>query len=318
MVEADGEWHAENGKYGSATWLLLHGGGRESVPAVDNTSTTDTAPSPPSTKISEDGAIEIGDSDSEGEQVVKRELSPIDIPLSTTSTAAASAPTTSTASGPLVIDLTLSDDEDAPVAPRPRAVPAQIPPPPSSVLGKRKFSSDGEGATGSSRRTSTAPSHKSPRGEGDDYAGYQDRSYSSTHYSHRDHAATGPNSPPVPTHYTSSASSPTAYHYSTQTGPTLHRQSPQPPLPSSTTSYNHNSHWQASRAPQPTYSLPPASSLLPPTQMSPASHRPLLPPPQLGSLNSRHGYERPSHSPHSSLGGSSSSTSRYAEWGIRP
>jgi len=296
-VEADGEWHTEDNQYGSPSWMRLHG--------VQRTAKSEPA-SPPSTKVnSSEGAITIGDSsDSEEEQEVKRELSaPGAAKAQATANSAASVP-----SGPVVIDLTLSDsDDDTPIA---SAVPPPVlarPPPPPSVLGKRKLSSDGELAAGSSRRTSTATSHRSTRVDEDDYNPHHDR-----HFSANTMASNGRHS--VPLH---SPSSPLAHiNTSASSSPAMHHYSNGNALSSPTNISHGASQWSPqSRAPQ--YPLPPASSLMStlpnPLPSPPSRPPPLLPPPLPVNRQNRPPYDN--NHRHSSHGASSEAASRYAEWG---
>lgn len=297
MVEADGEWHTEDNQYGSPSWMKLHG--------VQRTAKSEPT-SPPSTKVnSSEGAITIGDSsDSEEEQEVKRELS---APGAAKGQAAAQS---TVPSGPVVIDLTLSDsDDDTPIASvvPPPAVARPLPPP--SMIGKRKLSSDGELAAGSSRRTSTAPSHRSTRVDEDDYNPHHDRRLSGNTI-----ASNGSHS--VPLH---SPTSPLAHiNTSANSSPAMHHYSNGNPLPSPTNISHGASQWSPqSRAPQ--YPLPPAVSLmssLPNTLPSPTNRPPLhLPPPPPVNRPNRAPYDNHRHSSH---GASSSATSRYAEWGYLP
>lgn len=302
MVEADAEWHTEDNQYGSPSWLRLYGVPRAQKIEVE---------SPPSTKVnSSEEAITIGDSsDSEAEQEVKRELSPPRMvrPL------AAPQPTVVVQSGPVVIDLTLDDDSDeetpmASVAP-PSSVSRPLPPP--SVLGKRKLSSDGELAAGSSRRTSSAPSHRSARADDEDLHPHHDRHISTNTVASNGSHSVAHHSPTSPLAHinTSASSSPAMYHYPNGN-----------PLPSPTNIspplHHGPSQWTTQqRTPQ--YQLPPASTLISglPSPLSRAPPPPILPPPSV-NRQSRPPYDNDHR--HSSHGASSSATSRYAEWGLRP
>jgi E3 SUMO-protein ligase PIAS1 len=138
MVEADGEWHTSDNKYGSAGWKAAH------APAVPKQAPLSPRKSPPKASIHSNGAsdadpngkkkpnveifvLDSDDSDEEGR--VKRELSPsigsgssaaINRSMETASLSAASQPQAD------VIDLTLDSDED------------DEPPPPSRTAEKRK------------------------------------------------------------------------------------------------------------------------------------------------------------------------------------
>ncbi|RPD55819.1 hypothetical protein L227DRAFT_532655 [Lentinus tigrinus ALCF2SS1-6] len=130
IVEADGQWHTEDNKYGSAEWKAAHPVGPPPKPA----SPAKRAPSP--VKPAANGVdgkdkprlttpIEISDDEDEDEGRVKRELSPSTdglIPRASRS-AGGSQPTRSHTEAPDIIDLTLSDDDEPPPPPRP-SVPA--------------------------------------------------------------------------------------------------------------------------------------------------------------------------------------------------
>ncbi|PVG03348.1 hypothetical protein CPB86DRAFT_779686 [Serendipita vermifera] len=313
MVEPDGEWHTEDGKYGSISWIARFG---TKIEKTDNE--TQIPSPPPSTKPAQsDGTITIGDSeDSEEENEVKRELSPVN----PSRLVAPSDGPAVVASGPTVIDLTLDDsDEDQPAPPRPAPPTRAAIAPPNPR--KRKLSSDGEHVTGSSRRTSTAASFRSAQFDDDGSYGYPDRPYSGTvlpSHGNFPMPRQSPMSPPVPT-TSSTGSSPAMYQY--PNGNSL----PSPTILSPTTHHG-SPQWNSTRSQQPPYALPPASSLL-----SAASMAPLIPSPQLSSRSS--GFLPPPHSSsqirpqhetdyRSSTQGSNngfgSATSRYAEWGLRP
>ncbi|KAI0669812.1 PINIT domain-containing protein [Trametes maxima] len=135
IVEADGQWHTEDNKYGSAEWLAAH---PRVVPAVKPMSSMKRAPSPakPTTNGANGKAphrpsnaeIVILDSDEEDEDEgrVKRELSPsadsARLPRSSQSVSmGGSQPPRSQATD--VIDLTLDSDDEEP----PRRPPPMIP-----------------------------------------------------------------------------------------------------------------------------------------------------------------------------------------------
>ncbi|KAJ7071082.1 PINIT domain-containing protein [Mycena amicta] len=113
VVEADGEWHTSDNKYGSAAWKAAH------APISKPASPLKVVAKSPSKPVNGDPngkrkatEIVILDSDDEDEGRVKRELSP-----SFASSSSASRSFESVAirrSQPEVIDLTLDSDEEAP------------------------------------------------------------------------------------------------------------------------------------------------------------------------------------------------------------
>lgn len=120
IVEADGQWHSEDNKYGSAQWKATH---PETKPALPPAQTSHVArvPSPPKPSTNggsghgqpppSDAEIVILDSDDEDEGRVKRELSPSN-EIYAVSKAPPPVKSQLTAD---VIDLTLdSDDEEEP------------------------------------------------------------------------------------------------------------------------------------------------------------------------------------------------------------
>ncbi|KAH9837202.1 PINIT domain-containing protein [Rhodofomes roseus] len=124
IVEADGQWHSEDNKYGSAQWKATH---PETKPAQVAQAAQPAAPrSPPKSSASgvnghgqpppSDAEIVILDSDDEDEGRVKRELSPSNELHAASSKAVPPPVKTHTTAD--VIDLTLdSDDEDLPAPP---------------------------------------------------------------------------------------------------------------------------------------------------------------------------------------------------------
>ncbi len=127
IVEADGQWHTEDNKYGSPEWKAAHPVGSLPKPATP----AKRAPSP--VKPAANGAdgkdkprlatpIEISDDEDEDEGRVKRELSPSNglIPRASRP-AGSSQPTRSQTQAPDIIDLTLSDDDEPSPPPRPSA-----------------------------------------------------------------------------------------------------------------------------------------------------------------------------------------------------
>ncbi|KZT72828.1 hypothetical protein DAEQUDRAFT_743461 [Daedalea quercina L-15889] len=121
VVEADGQWHSEDNKYGSAEWKATH---PESKPVQPAQSALPPPPRSPPKPVAKgvngygqpppsDAEIVILDSDDEDEGRVKRELSP-----SNELHAAAPGAIPPSVKAADVIDLTLdSDDEDGPVPP---------------------------------------------------------------------------------------------------------------------------------------------------------------------------------------------------------
>ncbi|KAG8835966.1 SUMO ligase siz1 [Serendipita sp. 399] len=302
MVEADGEWHTEDKKYGSPNWTQKFGIPIDSKPVVLKVEEKPRAP-----QLSEP-TIEIGDSDSE-EEYVKQEVA--------SSSHQRSQPSSSLSATPLpppVIDLTLDDsDEEGQIPARP-----PLPPMPASSLGKRKLSSDGDLA-GSSRRTSTAASHRSARPEDDDTVSLPLLTHLNGHTTNPYGPLRSPTTPFGPYH------SPTLYKPNVLPSPTA--RSP-PSLP-------HNPQWtQPSESYRSGYSLPPASLLLigssppnpslthplPPRPQTVSSHLP-PPPAHFPRQSNASQFSRPAHNddrPQSMHRSSSSgsSASRYAEWGL--
>ncbi|KAJ3750483.1 PINIT domain-containing protein [Lentinula detonsa] len=135
MVEADGEWHTSDNKYGSPHWKIKHPPNQLNPPSRKPPSLPKPALSNGKSTSSVTGVngaakkldiVTIEDSDDEDEGRVKRELSPS---FGTISSASGSQPSAST-SRPRpadVIDLTIDSDDDEPL----------LPPPPSNA-GKRK------------------------------------------------------------------------------------------------------------------------------------------------------------------------------------
>ncbi|KAE9408145.1 hypothetical protein BT96DRAFT_954104 [Gymnopus androsaceus JB14] len=125
MVEADGEWHTSDNKYGSPSWKLMH------PPKTSNASMRKPASAartplpngnPSSSSTGPNGVrkpnieITVLDSDDEDEGRVKRELSPSSFGnLSSASQSQSSVPQTLAGD---VIDLTIDSDDDEPPPPR--------------------------------------------------------------------------------------------------------------------------------------------------------------------------------------------------------
>lgn len=155
MVEPDGEWHTENGRYGSAGWIEKHGRSAPSreveIKSEPNLSSADGQDGP---------AILVEDSSDDDERGVKRD----------SSSSFMSVPPPSA-----IIDLTLSDSDEEPASTPLTSGSRSRPVQPAQVLGKRKQTSESEFATGSSRRTSTAPSNKSIRLDGQEVSNHGER-----------------------------------------------------------------------------------------------------------------------------------------------
>ncbi|KAJ3721454.1 PINIT domain-containing protein [Lentinula raphanica] len=134
MVEADGEWHTSDNKYGSLTWKIKHPPTQPhpsprkppslpKPPSVNGKSTpSSTGPNGAPKKMNDFVMIE--DSDDEDEGRVKRELSPSFANISSASGSQPPAPASRPKTAD-VIDLTIDSDDDEP-------------PPPPSNAGKRK------------------------------------------------------------------------------------------------------------------------------------------------------------------------------------
>ncbi|KIY64214.1 hypothetical protein CYLTODRAFT_425418 [Cylindrobasidium torrendii FP15055 ss-10] len=116
-VEADGEWHTDDNKYGSAAWTATHpykaqGEAPKKAPEPARTSSQCKAAAPLDT-----ASIVVLDSDDEDEDRVKGELSP-SMPISGGSSLPPPPTPAPGADSSDVIDLTLdSDDEDGPPPP---------------------------------------------------------------------------------------------------------------------------------------------------------------------------------------------------------
>lgn len=130
IVEADGQWHTEDNKYGSAEWVAAH------PPKPDAAKATPVRPQPQTngSRGPNQGAIVVSD-DEDDEGRVKRELSPSFDPG--TSNTQQSTPGAGTQAACAVIDLTLSDDEDDPPATAPPKRKSRETPPPAEPAWKR-------------------------------------------------------------------------------------------------------------------------------------------------------------------------------------
>ncbi|KAF9646128.1 hypothetical protein BDM02DRAFT_3271223 [Thelephora ganbajun] len=114
IVEADGQWHTDDNKYGSAEWMATH------PPKAEPAKAAPVRPQPRTddSRGPNQGAIVVSD-DEDDEGRVKRELSPSYDPGTSNSNTQHSTPGAGTQAVRAVIDLTLSDDEDDPPAPVP-------------------------------------------------------------------------------------------------------------------------------------------------------------------------------------------------------
>ncbi|OBZ79736.1 E3 SUMO-protein ligase pli1 [Grifola frondosa] len=124
IVEADGQWHSSDNKYGSLEWRAAHAPTKELAPAKPPSPLKPRSKSPSKPLLNgltaknkprlSNAEIVILDSDDEDEGRVKRELSPsTDIAgvSQSTTTSASQPPRSQTAD---VIDLTLDSDDDEP------------------------------------------------------------------------------------------------------------------------------------------------------------------------------------------------------------
>lgn len=126
MVEADGEWHTTDNKYGSSEWKAQHPAAVANKAPPKSPSKPVSVAKPPSQATGSSGAngkmsineIVVLDSDDEDEGRVKRELSPSFASRSSVSyTGSAATSVPKSVGGDDVIDLTLdSDDEEPPVS----------------------------------------------------------------------------------------------------------------------------------------------------------------------------------------------------------
>ncbi|KAF7310866.1 MIZ zinc finger protein [Mycena chlorophos] len=117
IVEADGEWHTSDNKYGSATWKAAHPPAAKPA-AVAKPVTKSPPKADPNGKRKAIESIVVLDSDDEDEGLVKRELS---ASFASSSSANQSGRETTSKSQPDVIDLTLDSDDEEPPPPPPRA-----------------------------------------------------------------------------------------------------------------------------------------------------------------------------------------------------
>ena len=114
IVEADGQWHTDDNKYGSAEWVAAH------PPKMEPVKVAPVRPQPKThdSRGPDQSAIVVSD-DEDDEGRVKRELSPTYDPGTSSNNTQHSTPGAGTQAAHAVIDLTLSDDESDPPAPPP-------------------------------------------------------------------------------------------------------------------------------------------------------------------------------------------------------
>ncbi|KAJ7487549.1 PINIT domain-containing protein [Mycena galericulata] len=165
VVEADGEWHTSDNKYGSATWKASHAPAPKASSSPRKSLPVKSPSNAPSKSVNGDPngkrkALEIVvlDSDDEDEGRVKRELSPSFASSSSVNRSYGSVPGHSQSEE--VIDLTLDSDEEE-VPPRPAAKrtasEAGIASPTESIWKKGRFDNAGMSVIrGTSSTTSTS------------------------------------------------------------------------------------------------------------------------------------------------------------------
>ncbi|KAJ6621690.1 PINIT domain-containing protein [Mycena sp. CBHHK59/15] len=153
IVEADGQWHTSDNKYGSATWKASHtpattakatSSPRKSIPAKSPSHTPSKAlkGDPNGKRRASNVEILVLDSDDEDEGRVKRELSPSFASSSSANRSFGSIPgeTVAQSQGDDVIDLTLDSDDEEPPSHRPgkrKAAEAGIPSSPTQPIWKK-------------------------------------------------------------------------------------------------------------------------------------------------------------------------------------
>ena len=149
VVEADGQWHTDDNKYGSTDWMAAH------PPKPEPAKAPSVRPKPRTndSKGPNQSAIVVSSDDEDDEGRVKRELSPSYDP-GTSNNTQHSTPGAGTQAARAVIDLTLSDDEDDPPAPAPpkRKSRDSHSPPMEPVWKKSRY-----GETGTPNGPITAP-----------------------------------------------------------------------------------------------------------------------------------------------------------------
>ncbi|KAF8213099.1 PINIT domain-containing protein [Mycena galopus ATCC 62051] len=125
IVEANGEWHTSDNKYGSAAWKAAHPAAvPKAAPASPRKFVPAKSPSQAASSKGPNGdpngkrkaEIVVLDSDDEDEGRVKRELSPSFASSSSANHSFGSIAGTSASQGEDVIDLTLDSDSDEPPA----------------------------------------------------------------------------------------------------------------------------------------------------------------------------------------------------------
>lgn len=160
MVEADGQWHTTDNKFGSPEWLAIHPSKTEPPPVKKEPSAASLKPIMTQTngkeKARPNGAeVYVLDSDDEDDEGrVKRELSP----SYDTGTGTQQSQGKTNTQLAAVIDLTLdSDDEEPPRTTQKRK--AVDPPSPTEQIWKKSRSTNG---ASSSSDPSSEGSHLSP------------------------------------------------------------------------------------------------------------------------------------------------------------
>jgi E3 SUMO-protein ligase PIAS1 len=125
IVEADGQWHTADNKFGSASWKAAHPPVKDPTLSLPPTPVKKRSPTPvkslangdtPGRSGPSNAEIVILDSDDEEEGQVKRELSPSAYrSLNNSSVSIGSLPPRSQTADSEVIDLTLDSDNEDPV-----------------------------------------------------------------------------------------------------------------------------------------------------------------------------------------------------------
>ncbi|RDB28615.1 E3 SUMO-protein ligase pli1 [Hypsizygus marmoreus] len=171
IVEADGEWHTSDNKYGSPAWKTLHPVSAVPVRKPPSTSQQSSrSPSKPTNTDSNGKAkavnreIFVLDSDDEDESQVKRELSP-----SFASGSPATSVPQSQSQSDQVIDLTLDSDDEEPPPVRQngkrKAVDADVPStsPTEQIWKKSRLDSQSFGGGSSTNDDYRASGHTTSR-----------------------------------------------------------------------------------------------------------------------------------------------------------
>ena len=138
IVEADGQWHTDDNKYGSPEWTAAH------PPKPDPVKAAPVRPQPRTddNKGPNQSAIVVSD-DEDDEGRVKRELSPSYDPGTSDNNTQHSTPGAGTQAARAVIDLTLSDDEDDPPALAPKRKSRESHSPTEPVWKKSRYGEPG-------------------------------------------------------------------------------------------------------------------------------------------------------------------------------